>query len=247
MVQLKLNDAKALLLAYQNDLLKKSLDKDTLYSMTAKLKGNLSNILEQERQHNPNYLAATCQKHLNNDLNTVTIYIQFKAENMNEANKQQTKEAIQACLDDKRVLIDAEIDLLTDSQEIPIQFAQDIDEKLFKDELENNLRLNPLYKLYIDKETGEIIISDKLGKTDKELKRLDELKTEQTQDVSSPDYSYLDNYMYTSSYQELALKLNEATSKNVDLPISKESLERYEEYKTEAQKTNEIEAYIGKE
>lgn len=240
------NEVKSILLSYENNLSQNSLRENNLATMTDQLEQDISNILNQKQQPSSDYLKSVCEKHFRNDLATIAIYTKFKAENINEKNIQQTKEAIKACLDDKKILIDAELDLLKNSPERPHKLSQELDEKLFKDEVENNLRLNPMYKIYIDKETGEIVISDKLGKTEKELIQLDDLKNIQTQDVSSPDYNYLENYSYTS-YQELALKLKDETTKSIDQPISKAKLERYEEYKPKIQKATEVEEYLGKE
>lgn len=241
------NETKSILLSYENNLLQNSLREENLTAMTKQLEKNISNILNQKQQSSSDYFKSVCEKHFRNDLATIAIYTKFKTENMHEKNAQQTKEAIKACLDDKKILIDAELDLLNNSPERPHKLSQELDEKLFKDEVENNLRLNPMYKIYIDKETGEVVVSDKLGKTEKELILLDDLKNIQTQDASSPDYNYLENYSYTSSYQELALKLKEETTKSIDQPISKAKLERYEEYRPKTQKANEVEEYLEKE
>lgn len=241
------NAIDSILQEYKNELIRLSntAPNNKIEELTQKLEKSIKDSLEKMRAPRT-FSESLITKNTNKHLDELVKYGNLTSKR--NISTYEKKLSLLASIEAKLPQIEQNLSYIDKLQRNkPLHLSKEEDERLFKQEFEETRRLNPLYKIYIDKDTGEIIISDKIGKTQKELENLEEIKNQVSNEQNTPDYNYLENYTYTSSYQELGLKLNNEIQKSgPDQAIPKTTLERYKEY-TENDRTNEMEEFLEKE
>lgn len=211
---------------------------------------DIQNELDTILKNKQNYLHdAKCQLFDTQLKNTLFFIAEKNREQNINHNTIYNKEAILTSLDKNLPDLYSRIIQLEgiEEQKFSKNPSLDIkDEEYFKNDIENFLHFNNLYKIYIDKETGEVFISDKLGKTNKELESLEDIQKDISNDHATPDYNYLENYMYTSTYQDIAVQLNKEINRKIDEPVlQKTRVEKYKEFDENVSK--EVKDYLEKD
>lgn len=211
---------------------------------------NIQNELDTVLKNKQNYLHDTKCQLFDTQLKNTLLFIAEKSEEQNiNHNTIYNKEAILTSLDKNLPDLYSRIVQLEEMEEQKFSKNPSLDikdEEYFKNDIENFLRFNNLYKIYIDKKTGEVFISDKLGKTNKELETLEDVQKDISNDHLNPDYNYLENYMYTSTYQDIAVQLNKEINHKIDEPIlQKTTVEKYKEFDENI--SEEVKDYLEKD
>ena len=205
-----------------------SLNSNESYKSFAKLsKESFINIKESIQQiknsAKMDYLSHVKINGLEQDISKIQLFILEKnKEQLQNQNNLYCKEAILASLNKNVPNINTRL----------IQLQELIDKNNYIKEETIDKQDEDLYKMYIDKDTGEIVISDKIGKNKEELEKYEEIKNEITANKAEPSYDYLEQYLYTSSYKDLAIRLNKDLSENKQYEplVQKTVLEKYEKF-----------------